>query len=179
LETFETFHARAHPALCRFARTLTGDADVSEDIVSDVFVAAFERWQVIGKAREPEAYLRRMLVNRYIDQYRRKDRWTRLIPHVAVPVVDERDATAQVDERAAVAARLAHLPARQRAVIAMRFYLDMTDEQIAADLGCSPATVRSHASRALRALRILDDGVPSRSDPDLPEESESKHGNRA
>jgi RNA polymerase sigma-70 factor (sigma-E family) len=168
-ETFETFHAQAHRSLARYARTLTGDADISEDIVSDVFLAAFERWSEIGNTREPEAYLRRMVTNRYIDLYRRRARWTRLVPRLATPAVDERDMTAQVDERAALADRLTRLPPRQRAVVAMRYYLDMTDEEIAVDLNCSPATIRSHASRALRALQIADNDM---TDPDRPTHSE-------
>ncbi|MHA3701581.1 sigma-70 family RNA polymerase sigma factor [Jatrophihabitans sp. YIM 134969] len=92
-----------------------------------------------------------MVVNEVVS-WRRK--WARSVPHadpVLPAVADTTDRHAQLD---ALLAEIRKLPARQRVVIALRYFADLSDEQIAADLGCAPATVRVHASRALAALRV-------------------------
>ncbi len=93
-----------------------------------------------------------MLVNEHIS-WRRK--WSRLIPHEAVTVeYVESDHADRLADRDLLARLLDRLPPKQRAVVVLRYYEGLGDDAIADILGCSPGTVRSHASRALAALRI-------------------------
>jgi RNA polymerase sigma-70 factor (sigma-E family) len=156
---FEAFVVEQQRGLLRFAMTLTGDFRLSEELVADVFGALFERWDVVGRFDHPGAYARRALVNHFISQGRRHTRWQRVAPQVfAGHRPDSEDPSHEVSERMSMRLRLDGLPPRQRAVLSMRYYLDLPDEKIAEQLGCSPATVRSHAARGLAALRIeLDD----------------------
>lgn len=152
---FEAFVVEQQRALLRFAMTLTGNYQRSEEMVADVLGGLFEQWERVGGLEHPGAYARRAVVNHFISQARRQTRWQRVAPRILGrhQSVTE-DASQQVSERVTMRHRLDRLPPRQRAVLAMRYYLDMSDEQIAEQLGCSPATVRSHAARGLSALRV-------------------------
>ena len=151
---FETFVAEQQGALLRFAMTLTGNYGRSEELVADVLGGLFERWDVVGGLDHPGAYARRAVVNHFISQGRRSMRWQRVAPRIFAghPVIE--DAGQHVSERVTLRQLLDRLPPRQRAVLAMRYFLDLPDEEIAEHLGCRPATVRSHAARGLSALRI-------------------------
>lgn len=160
-QSFEQF-AHAHlPRLLRFAAVLTGERELAEDLVQDVLLKAHGRWSDIGELEHAEAYVRRMIINDWVS-WRRK--WARVIPRADID--DQRrapDPADRVTERDALAHRLRQLPAKQRAVIVLRFYRALDDDQIAELLGCSAGTVRSHASRALAALRIdgADESKPA------------------
>ena len=149
--TFEDFVRSELPALLRFAKVLCVDAGTAEDVVQDVLGRAQSRWDVIADMTAPTAYVRRMIVNEYLS-WRRK--WSRITPVSMVPdrvVIDPADAAS---DRACLVAEIARLPRRQRTVITMRYFLGLTDVEIAEDLGCSAGTVRSHLSRALHSLRV-------------------------
>ena len=142
-------------ALLRYATVITCDPHLAEDVVQEVLVRAQARWDHIGQLERSDAYVRRMVVNEFISWRRR---WSsRVLParhetiDAAVPAVA--DPAIAVVEREAAISMIAGLPPRQRAVLALRFYEGCTDAEIAALLGCSEATVRSHASRAFAALR--------------------------
>jgi RNA polymerase sigma-70 factor (sigma-E family) len=150
---FGDYVARQRPALMRFATVLTGRTWLAEDLVSDVLGRAFERWERIAAMAEPNAYVRRMIVNDYLSWHRRLARTS--------PSADLEPSTARVgdgaDERAerdAMIRRLARLPRRQRAAVVLRYYIGLSDADIAAHLGCREVTVRSQISRALAALRL-------------------------
>jgi RNA polymerase sigma-70 factor (sigma-E family) len=153
--TFEEFaQARLHALLC-FSTVLTNDRALGEDLVQDVMLRAHGRWEQISEMDEPFPYVRRMLVNEFVS-WRRK--WARIVPRSdvaeligAAALPDPADGQA---ERAALADKVAGLPRKQRAVIVLRYYEDLPDEDIAKLLGCSPNTVRVHALRGLRALRV-------------------------
>lgn len=151
---FDEFMVEHQSSLLRLAMTLTGDYRRSEELVGDVLAAAYERWVQVSEAGQPVAYVRRMLVNEFISQNRRRSRWQRLAPLIFTERRAVEDSSDAVGERSEMLARLSRLAPRQRAVLALRYYLDLPDEQIAELLGCRPATVRSHAARALAALRI-------------------------
>jgi RNA polymerase sigma-70 factor (sigma-E family) len=150
---FVTFVDQHRGSLLKFAMVLTGDFRRAEDTVADVLGHAFERWDRIAAVDSPLAYVRKMITNHYLSTQRRQVLWLRrrnqLVERDRTP-----DPSAEVDGREAMIARLTHLPPRQRSVIAMRYYLDLPDAEIAEHLGCSPATVRSHAARALATLRV-------------------------
>ncbi|MDG4805814.1 SigE family RNA polymerase sigma factor [Micromonospora sp. WMMD1120] len=150
--TFEEYAFARTSALVRLARLLTGDDHRAEDLVQDVLAQAYARWGRIGRTDRPDAYVRRMLVNAHHSWWRRRSS-----REVSVAAVLDR--AGDVDEAAAVAERDAlwrlvrELPARQRTVIVLRYYEDLDDVLIAELLGCSTGTVRTHAKRALAALR--------------------------
>jgi RNA polymerase sigma-70 factor (sigma-E family) len=131
---------------------LTGDARLAEEIVQDVLVRAFERWDRIGDLEHPNAYIRRMIVNDYLSWRRRLWRVVPFDPSEHAGATD--DHAGRHAERDAVLGELAKLPRKQRAVLALRYYDGMSDTEIAEALGCTAGTVRGYASRALATLRI-------------------------
>jgi RNA polymerase sigma-70 factor (sigma-E family) len=152
--TFEEFADIRLPGLLRFAGVLTGDRALAEDVVQEVLVRAHARWTKIGGLDRPEYYVRKMIVNEFLSWRRRT--W-RLLPAGAGAELDSRQAPDHAvghAERESLLAELAKLPRRQRAVLVLRYYEGLSDNQIAEALGCSPGTVRGYASRALAALRV-------------------------
>ena len=158
LVTFEDYVMERLPALLRLAGALCGNRHTAEDVVQEVLLRAAGRWEQISAANSPDAYVRRMVINEH-RSWRRK--WARLIPHPEiVDTRSEPDHAVRHAEYDAMVRRLAQLPARQRAVIVLRYYEGLGDADIAVLVGCSQATVRSHASRALKGLQ-LDDSRPA------------------
>ena len=158
LLTFDEFLDRRLPALLRYATVITCDPHLAEDIVQEALVRAHGRWARIVAGGEPEPYLKRIVLNAFLS-------WRRRLAARVVPLSDVdlearslpvADPARGVVERDALLRQIAALPPRQRAVIALRFYEDNSDAEIAALLGCSEATVRSHCSRALLALRAMN-----------------------
>jgi DNA-directed RNA polymerase specialized sigma24 family protein len=138
-----------HLALVRLAVLLTGSREVAEDAVQTAFAASIERWESLD---DPVAYLRRVVINQTKDHHFRRGR--RLVPGsepvTGEPVVDE------------AWAEVLRLPARQRAVVVLRFYEDPPLTEIAALLDRPAGTVRSDLHRALdrrqRGRRLPDLG---------------------
>ena len=152
--TFEEFAAERLPGVLRFAAVLTGDRGVAEDLAQEVLIRAHARWGTIGGLDRPEYYVRKMILNEFLHWRRRE--W-RQIPSGAGADVDHRstpDHASGYAERDALIAELGKLPARQRAVLALRYYEGLGDIEIADLLGCKPGTVRGYATRALAALRV-------------------------
>jgi RNA polymerase sigma-70 factor (sigma-E family) len=155
--TFDEFAASRLPALLAFAAVLTGQRATAEDIAQEVLIRAFARWDMIGSLDRPEFYLRKMVLNEYLSWRRRS--W-RLIPAADAAAAARRpgpsvpDLADQYADRIALLAEVGKLPRRQRAVIVLRYYEDRSDAEIADLLGCRPGTVRTHAAKALRTLRI-------------------------
>jgi RNA polymerase sigma-70 factor (sigma-E family) len=157
--TFEEFAMARLPSLLRYAVVLTGDHDLAQDVVQEVLARAQVRWRRISESESPEAYVRRMVLNEYLS-------WRRTWAARNVHAVGERlvsldDARGGVDDHAQGVVdadelwhRLATLGRKQRAVLVLRYYEQMEDSVIADLLGCSPATVRSQASKALKRLRL-------------------------
>ena len=160
--TFEQFAVARLPSLLRYAVVLTGDRDLAQDVVQEVLARAQVRWRRVSEADSPEAYVRRMVLNEYLS-WRRS--WAARNVHAAgEKLVDIGDARGGVRDHAhdvveadALWNRLATLGRKQRAVLVLRYYEQLDDESIADLIGCSPATVRSHASRALKTLRLTSE----------------------
>lgn len=150
---FDEYVARQRQPLLRFATVLTGQAWLADDVVSDVLGRAYERWDRIGGLDEPNAYVRRMIVNEYLSWRRRL---ARTAPHADLePFTSHVPDSAQAQaERDVMLRRLARLPRRQRAAVVLRYYAGLSDADIAAHLGCREPTVRSQISRALSTLRV-------------------------
>jgi RNA polymerase sigma factor (sigma-70 family) len=124
--TFEQFVALRGGALLRFATVLTGDRGTAEDVVQEALVRTHRRWHRIEPLEQPEAYVRRMIINEYLSWRRR---WSRQVPveQPNPPPSDAPDHATAYVERAAIAADLARLPRQQRAVLVLRYYAGFTD----------------------------------------------------
>lgn len=152
--TFEEFAAALLPSVLRFAAVLTGSRADAEDVVQDALIKVHRNWAKISTLDRPEFYVRKMVVNEFVSSRRRS--W-RLVPTGTGEDVDHRpvpDHAGLHAEREMLLAGLGKLPARQRAVLVLRFYGGHDDCDIAAMLGVAPVTVRAHASRALATLRV-------------------------
>jgi len=150
--TFEEYIRLRGPALVRLARLLTRDAHLAEDLVQDALGRAYPRWETIVRHDDPDVYLRRMLVNANISRWRRRAS-REVVGHLPDEVADGSDTGAELAERDAMWTALAGLSRKQRATVVLRYYEDLDDNTIATILDCSPVTVRTHAMRALAALR--------------------------
>jgi RNA polymerase sigma-70 factor (sigma-E family) len=150
-EGFSAFAVSRWPGLVRLAFGLTGDRWMAEDIAQTTLARAYVAWRRVSQADDPDAYLRRILVNTSHRRFRRRQVAEQPGDPPETPVDGPADV---VSERAALLAALRQLPSRQRAVVVMRYWEDLTDAQIATALGCSPGTVRSQLSRALAKLRM-------------------------
>lgn len=124
---------------------------LAEDLVSDVLGRAFERWERISAMEEPNAYVRRMIVNEYLSWRRML---SRTFPRAEVEPQVISDGADERAERDAMINRLAGLPRKQRAAVVLRYYAGLSDREIATQLGCREPTVRSQIHRALTVLRI-------------------------
>lgn len=151
----EQVYAREHQALGRLAAVMTGDVDAAAEIVQESFV---DLVRAADDVEDPAVWLRTVVVNRSRSWIRRRVVARRYLerqpPPEHDPPVDPADAEAQVDVRRA----LSELDPEQRAVLFLRYYLDMSEAQVAAALGCRPGTVKSRASRALRRMKEVLDG---------------------
>lgn len=150
---FGTFVATRAETLVRTARGLLRDPQHAEDVVQDVLVKAHQRWASIAQMDHPEAYIRRMLVNEATSFWRRAVRREFATERLPDPAIE--DGSADRAERDLLLALIRRLPARQRAVLVLRHYEGLPDEEIAELLGSAPVTVRSNASRGLATLRRL------------------------
>ncbi len=149
-EAFSAFVAARSRHLLQAAYLLTGDRHRAEDLLQTALTRAYLRWDRIVD-EDPEGYVRRTMVNAHIDWWRRKpwrEESTEVLPDVLVA-----DATSSYDVRAVLLTALATLSRRQRAVMVLRYFEDMSEAEIARTLGCSAGTVKSAASRATAKLR--------------------------
>jgi RNA polymerase sigma-70 factor (sigma-E family) len=149
VHAFDAFVRARLPALLRFAHALTGDPHTAADLVQDALERTGARWSRIERQGDPEGYVRRAIVNGRIS------RWRKLRRESLVDVLPERPALEPTTRDEHLWALLATLPRRQRAVLVLRYYEDLSEEQIAATLGCAPGTVKSQASKALAKLRAV------------------------
>ena len=135
----------------RFAYLLTGDPHSAEDLVQSAFAKVYRKWTSINGS--PDAYVRTAIINEHRSWWRRTWRHKEV---TSSELVAHRDPEAPADTHADgdLWAQIATLPRQQRAVIVLRYYEDLTEAQTAAVLGCTVGTVKSHASRALTALRV-------------------------
>jgi RNA polymerase sigma-70 factor (sigma-E family) len=150
--TFEEYVLARGAALVRFARLLTGDDHRAEDLAQDVLANAYVSWWRVGRADQPDLYVRRMLLNAHHSWWRRRS--NREV--VTADLSDGRttgDATTELAERDAMWRLVRALPARQRTVIVLRYYEDLSEAQTAEAMGCAVGTVKATVHQALRSLR--------------------------
>ena len=146
--TFVAFVEQASGVLRRVARLLVGDQHHADDLLQEALVRTYLAW---GRVRPGEelAYVRRSMSNLAID------RWRRRRPEVlgGVPERPGRHEHAAIEDRDEIVDALAVLSARERTVVVLRFYADLSERQVADELGVSVGTVKSTSSRALARMR--------------------------
>ncbi|MET7618116.1 SigE family RNA polymerase sigma factor [Streptomyces sp. NPDC005408] len=148
---FRAFVVSSWPRMLRTARLLTGHHHDAEDLVQAALAKAYVKWERIQRTEDPDAYVWRIMINANVDRLRRmraREWLTNRFPETAAP--DRTDGLAQ---RSAIAEALDRLPAKQRAVIVLRYLEDHSETEVARLLGTRVGTVRSHTARALRKLR--------------------------
>ena len=165
-EQFEEFMTSRWAGLVRLAFGLTGDRWLAEDLAQTALASAYASWWRVRRADDPDAYVRRILINASKRRVRR--RRVSEQPAATAPETAVSDPTTSVDERSALLGALMELPPRQRAVVVLRYWEGLTDAQAGALLGCSPSTVRSQAARALAKLRASGGLYPDGSAPRRP-----------
>ncbi len=151
--SFETFVRERSTALLRTAYLLTGDRGHAEDLLQTALIKTYRHWGRVTNREDPSAFVRRVLVTTYAG-WRRRLRVrefaseTPLLSGTSEPRFDTGD-------RQAMAAALAQLPPRMRAVLVLRYWEDLSEAGTAEALGCSVNTVKTHAARGLARLRGL------------------------
>lgn len=150
-EEFRDFVAARSGALLRTAYLLTGDWATAEDLLQTALTKTYLAWKRLGGIEAIEPYARRVMVNTSTSWWRR--RWHGERPTEVLPERAGVDEIEQQLDRDLLWRHLKALPARQRAVLVLRFYEDMSEAQTAALLEISPGTVKSQTSRALNTLR--------------------------
>jgi len=155
---FAAYMAARQPSLLRTAYLLTGDRHTAEDLVQSSLAKLYLSWDRVQQRELVDAYVRRILVNEHHSLWRRpwkrREHSTDDLPDAAV--ADRHDD----GERAALWEFVQTLPRRQRAVIVLRFYEELSEAETADVLGISVGTVKSQASRALAAMRTRVDDHP-------------------
>ena len=138
-------------ALLRFGYLVTGSQHAAEDAVQSALTRACEKWSRVRPPDDPDAYVRRMVVNAHVSAWRKAGR--RESPVAEVRDTGHADPVDRVVEADAVWRVCSGLPAQQRAVVVLRFYEDLDYAEIAALLAISPVPARTYVHRALTSLR--------------------------
>ncbi len=145
-QTFEEFFAASYPGMVRLATALLPSRSVAEDVVQDAFTKSYARFTSLNN---PEAYVRRSVVNLSTGYFRRRG-----VAQAKEPLLRP---TEQPSEHDTMLSVLHQLPTRQRAALILRYYEQCNEAEIAAALQCRPGTVKSLLSRGIAALREVID----------------------
>jgi len=150
--SFDSYVRTRGTALTRFAYLLVRDYHLAQDLTQEALARLHRQWARVSDFDQPDAYVRKIMLNQLLS-WRRRRSWTERVTSHVDPGAATDDPAALGAERDAMWSLLGGLPTRQRAVLVLRFYEDLDDDEIADLLGCSAVTVRSHASKALARLR--------------------------
>lgn len=151
---FREYVASRHEILEREAYLLVGDVHLAQDLVQTTLTKAYVSWKRVTGSENPDAYVRRIMINANISRLRRR----RIREVLTDTAVETRDAYAAphpgVDTtRVDVMRALMALPKRQRTAVVLRYWADLPEAEVAEIMGCSVGTVRSQSSKALAKLR--------------------------
>jgi RNA polymerase sigma-70 factor (sigma-E family) len=152
-DDFASFVSARSGPLLRLAVGLTGSRQAGEDLLQSALTKTYLSWRKVAGAGDADAYVRRIVVNTHLSLLRRR----RVHEDLRPELTDSVGAAPSygIDDRDALWSALSRLGRRQRAIVLLRYYEDLPDEQIAELLGCTSATVRSQAMRALQTLKDL------------------------
>ena len=155
--SFEDFARARSGSLLRTALLLTGQRAEAEDLVQIALERAYRHWPRICRSEGPERYVRKILARASAERWRRLARR----PERAMPAAEhgpvEPDRTNEIADRDYLLRALAALPPRQRAVVVLRYFDDLSEAETAQMLGCSLGTVKSQTARGLARLRVTAD----------------------
>lgn len=146
---FAAFFSAAWPRLFRATYAVAGSRQLTEDALQSAFAKAWALWPRVSAADDQLAYVRRMAINEALGRHRRASSRRESVVALVPETASLSDPSAGDDTWTAVLA----LPPRQRAVVVLRYYEDLSEQEIADMLGCRPGTVKSQASAALATLR--------------------------
>lgn len=169
-EGFVEFAVAASPRLRRMAFLLCGDWHTAEDLVQTTLAKVFVSWRKIRRRDAEHAYATRTLVNTYL-----ADKRLKRSEEILTSEFPERSIQSPTPEtRIVVLNALATLPRKSRAVVVLRYWADLSVDQVADLLGCSPGNVKSQSARALDKLRVALEGITSDS-PSLAHSRDKRH----
>ena len=154
-QEFADFAAAAWPRLYRSMYAVARDQRDAEDAVQSALAEAQRHWAKVRTAGDPLAYTRRIALTALLAE-RRKPRWRHELASDDIPdqhATETRDLAEQASARLTMVDAIRQLPPRQRAIVVLRYYDDLSEAQIAEALGCRPGTVKSQASAALTTVR--------------------------
>jgi RNA polymerase sigma-70 factor (sigma-E family) len=158
---FDSFVVQRYDRLRHSAFLLTGDLATAEDVVQTALAKAWVAWGRIKT--NPDSYVYRIVVNTHISWWRRK--WRDELPSRDVPEhPDPHDFTTEVVRRQALLAAIGGLSRRQRVIVVLHYFEQLTLAQCAEVLGCSLGTVKTQLSRALKRLRVDPEIQPAEVD---------------
>ena len=146
--TFDEFFVEARPRLINAIRFTVGDGDLAVDVVDEAMTRAYDRWRDVAAMANPSGWVYRVALNLARNRFRRL-RLERRRPQPAHLVHDD------VVADPGLARALGQLPADQRSVLVLRFYLDWSVDEVATALGLAPGTVKSRVHRGLRRLESM------------------------
>ncbi|MGI8613033.1 MAG: SigE family RNA polymerase sigma factor [Nocardioidaceae bacterium] len=152
-EAITALYSSHYVALVRLATWLLHDSAVAEEVVQESFVAVHGRWHRLRDTDKALAYLRTTVVNGCRSALRRRVVADRNRPRPPDPAASAESHVVASAQRTALLAALAQLPRRQREVLLLRYYLDLSEAEIADTLRISRGAVKSHSSRGIAALR--------------------------
>ena len=155
--TFEEYAAAAWPSLYRRAYLLSGNHADAEDLAQQTLIKTHGAWPAVSRAESPNAYVRRILTNTFLSTKRPRSSRLELLAgeNASEPVAPLVDGP---EDRMVLWPHVRALPPRQRAVIVLRYYEQLSEAEIADALECSRGNVKSTAHRALQNLRTALDG---------------------
>ncbi|MFF3331156.1 SigE family RNA polymerase sigma factor [Streptomyces sp. NPDC002888] len=157
-EEFQAFVIGRWPRLMRTAFLLTGEQHAAEDLVQSTLEQVYVAWRRVGSADDPEAYVRRVMINAHARKHRRRLKEF-LAPKddsgISYEVPDTGDRISQADDRNTLLGALAQLPPRQRQAVVLRYWEDLTETQTAEAMGCSVGAVKSNAAKGIAKLRAI------------------------
>jgi RNA polymerase sigma-70 factor (sigma-E family) len=155
---FDAYVLSRKSSLLRTAYLLCGDLPTAEDLVQDALAKLYLSWHRVQRRESLDGYVRRIIVNEHHSLWRRA--WKRReVATDGLPDARHEDVLPEPDVEARVWAVVRSLPPRQRAVVVLRYYEDLSEQEITGILGVSPGTVKSQASKALGHLRGLVEEV--------------------
>lgn len=153
-ESFRAFVGARLPALKRTAWLLTGDVHLAEDLVQTALAKAATRWERVVVRGDPEPYVRKILYNEHVSAWRKRRGVTEVLGQVD-PAAEADNSAVDIALRVTLRAALTRLTAKQRAVLVLRYYEDLSESQVANLLDVTVGTVRSQTQAALVRLRAV------------------------
>lgn len=150
-EGFAEFVSARYPVLVRYGALLMADHGRGEDLAQEALVKTYRAWRKLHPDGDPEGYTRRVMAHAAWRAGRRM--WRREVPSAVLPERLGSDPYDSRDTAQLVFAALRALPAAQRVTLVLRYWAGLSEQEIAAQLGCSIGTVKSRASRAMATLR--------------------------